>query len=65
MFDYYNCIAYIPDILERVQQSVRVPGMKSYRRFIQYIQDSCKLGSDLGGKPYPLALPAAQRVSTP
>ena len=65
MFDHYDSIAYIPYTLESVEQSVRVPGMKSYRGFVQNIQNSGELRADLRGKPYPLALPAAQRVGTP
>ena len=65
MFDYYDSIAYIPYILESVKQPVCVPWMKTYSGFVQNIQNSGELRSDLGGKPYSLAFPAAQRVGTP
>ena len=47
------------------QQPLIVPLVKSDARFIQHIEDTGELGSDLCGQSYPLALPTGQAPGTP
>ncbi len=48
--------------MKRLNQLLRVTGVKAYRRFVEDVKDSAELGPDLRCEANPLALSAAQRV---
>src|SRR6266436_4764458 len=62
MFDYHQSISFFFESIERFQQSDVIPGMQTDRRFIQDVEHTAEIRSELGSQSDPLRLAAAQRA---
>src|SRR5260370_30361594 len=62
MFDYHQSISFFFESVERFQQSEVIPGMQTDRRFIQDVEHTAEIRSELGSQPDPLRLAATQRA---
>src|SRR5260370_6108165 len=62
MFDYHQSIAFFFESVEGFQQSEVIPGMQTDRRFIEDVEHTAEIRSELGSQPDPLRLAATQRA---
>ena len=65
VFDHDQGVAEVPQPHQGVDQPAVVPLMQTDRRFVEDVEHTDQAGSDLGGQPDALGLPARQRGRGP